>query len=196
MVLGLLAVLPYTPFYLLTSAVWLKQCQYACQRQCTDQHMCYTHIQMTLHGLNSLSLQMLEIVYCNGSNASCKAAWIKFTLVSRQNKTRAAALPAVTAIPTASAAIPAAADFSTAAAIPAAIPTTIPTVIPAAAAANSTTLQNPHWQQLPVRYRTSDAAHTGPDEGEVFDLDNVSGDEEEPGNLPVPVITMAPHCSH
>lgn len=60
-----------------------------------------------------------------------------------QNKRRTAALPTVTAIPTASAAIPAAADFSTTAAIPATIPTTIPTVIPAAAAANATTLQNP-----------------------------------------------------
>ncbi|KAG2746123.1 hypothetical protein P692DRAFT_201868019 [Suillus brevipes Sb2] len=115
-----------------------------------------------------------------------------------QNKMRAAALPAVTAIPTASAAIPA--DFSAAAAIPAAIPTiipatiptAIPATIPAAAAANATTLQSPHRRQLPVRYRTSDAAHTGPDEGEVFDLNNVSGDEEELGNLPAPAVAMAP----
>jgi hypothetical protein len=81
-------------------------------------------------------------------------------------------------------------------AIPAVIPTAIPAVIPAAAAANATTLQNPRWRQLPVRYRTSDVVHTGPDEGEVFDLDNVSGDEEEPGNPPVPVITMAPAGSN
>ncbi|KAG1902466.1 casein kinase I isoform delta [Suillus fuscotomentosus] len=33
----------------------------------------YDHLRSLLHGLrlNSLSLQMLEIVYCNGSNASC-----------------------------------------------------------------------------------------------------------------------------
>ncbi|KAG2059900.1 hypothetical protein BDR06DRAFT_1062662 [Suillus hirtellus] len=197
MVLGLLAILPYTPLYLLTSAVWLKQCQYAHQRQYANQHVCYAHIQMALHGLNSLSLQMLEIVYCNGSNASC-------TRSLRQNKRQTATLPAVTAIPTASAAISAAANFSTAAAIlatipttiSAAIPTTIPTVIPAAAGANATTLQNPYRQQLPIRYRTSDAAHTGPDKGEVLDLDNVSGDEEGPENLLASVIAMAPAGSN
>ncbi|KAG1720167.1 uncharacterized protein EDB91DRAFT_1257135 [Suillus paluster] len=65
---------------------------------------------------------------------------------------------------------------------PAIIPAAIPTAIPAAAAAaNTTTLQNPRQRQLPVRYRTTDAANAGPDEGEVFDLDNISGDEEEPG---------------
>jgi hypothetical protein len=108
-----------------------------------------------------------------------------------QNKARAA-LPAVPAIPT-SAAIPTAADIPDAAAILATISTTIPAVIPAAAAANATTLQNPRQRQLPVRYKTSDAAHAGPDEGEAFDLDNISGDEEEPGHLPAPVaITPAP----
>ncbi|KAG2094047.1 uncharacterized protein F5147DRAFT_657288 [Suillus discolor] len=89
MVLGLLAVLPYTPFYLLTSAVWPKQCQYARQRQYTDQHVmpaykwlsmaCYINsvnstaeiVTVVDYRLNSSSLQMLEIVYCNGSNASC-----------------------------------------------------------------------------------------------------------------------------
>ncbi|KAG2746155.1 hypothetical protein P692DRAFT_201868039 [Suillus brevipes Sb2] len=90
-----------------------------------------------------------------------------------QNKARAA-LPAVPAIPT-SAAIPTAADIPDAAAILATISTTIPA------------------RQLPVRYKTSDAAHAGPDEGEAFDLDNISGDEEEPGHLPAPVaITPAP----
>ncbi|KAG2029515.1 hypothetical protein BDR03DRAFT_1018281 [Suillus americanus] len=89
-----------------------------------------------------------------------------------QNKARAA-LPAVAAIPT-SAAIPTAADIPDAAAIPTTIPTTIPAMIPAAAAANATTLQNPH-------------------KGEAFDLNNISGDEEEPGNLPAPIaITSAP----
>jgi hypothetical protein len=107
-----------------------------------------------------------------------------------QNKARAA-LPAVAAIPT-SAAIPTAADIPNAAAIPTTIPTTIPAAIPAAAAANATTLQNPRRRQLPVRYRTNDAAHAGPDEGEAFDLDNISGDEEELGNLPAPIaITPA-----
>ncbi|KAG2094192.1 uncharacterized protein F5147DRAFT_779043 [Suillus discolor] len=70
----------------------------------------------------------------------------------------------------------------------AAIPTVAPITV--AAAANATTLQNPHWQQLPLRYRTSDAAHAGPDEGEIFDLENISGDKEEPGNFPVPTAMV------
>ncbi|KAG1798679.1 hypothetical protein EV424DRAFT_1352511 [Suillus variegatus] len=70
---------------------------------------------------------------------------------------------------------------STAAPIPVATSTAAP--IPAAAAANATTLLNPR--------RTSDAAHAGPDEGESFDLENISGDEEELGNPPV-LTVIAP----
>ncbi|KAG1813497.1 uncharacterized protein BJ212DRAFT_1482407 [Suillus subaureus] len=66
----------------------------------------------------------------------------------------------------------------------AAVATSTAAPIPAAAAANATTLLNPHRRQLAVRYRTSDAAHAGPDEGESFDLENISGDEEELGNTP------------
>lgn len=82
---------------------------------------------------------------------------------------------------------------STAAPIPVATSTAAP--IPAAAAANATTLLNPRRRQLPIRYRTSDAAHAGPDEGESFDLENISGDEEEPSDLPAPA-TMTPVGSH
>ncbi|KAG1759799.1 hypothetical protein EV702DRAFT_1208130 [Suillus placidus] len=106
-----------------------------------------------------------------------------------QNKARAADFDA--AIPGASAAIPAAYTIPTASTVPAAIPA----AIPAAAAANATTLQNPRRRQLPVRYRTTDAAHAGPDEGEVFNLDNISGDEEELGNLPAPTA-VAPAGSN
>ncbi|KAG1782088.1 hypothetical protein EV702DRAFT_1041804 [Suillus placidus] len=107
-----------------------------------------------------------------------------------QNKAQAAA---VSAIPAASAAIPAAIHTAIPipTAIPTAIPATIPAAIPATAAANATTFQHPRRQQLPVRYRISNAAHAGPDEGEVFDLNNVSGDEEELENLPAPAA-MAP----
>ncbi|KAG1801939.1 uncharacterized protein BJ212DRAFT_1304932 [Suillus subaureus] len=100
-----------------------------------------------------------------------------------QNKTWATGVsPVATDIPTASAAI-------------SAIPAAIPAAILVAAAANATTLQHPHQCQLPVRYRTSDAASAGPDEGEVFDLDNVSGDEEELENLAAPA-TMVPAGSN
>ncbi|KAG1812254.1 uncharacterized protein BJ212DRAFT_1301752 [Suillus subaureus] len=68
----------------------------------------------------------------------------------------------------------------------AAVATSTAAAIPAAAAANATTFLNPCQHQLSVRYRTSDAAHAGPDEGKSFDLKNVSRDEKEPGNLPVP----------
>ncbi|KAG1807354.1 hypothetical protein EV424DRAFT_1350702 [Suillus variegatus] len=73
----------------------------------------------------------------------------------------------------------------------AAVATSTAAPIPAAAAANATTLLNPRRRQLPIRYRTSDAAHAGPDEGESFDLENISGDEEEPGNPPV-LTVIAP----
>jgi hypothetical protein len=122
-----------------------------------------------------------------------------------QNKTRATGVsPVATDIPTAipaaipvaiPATIPVAIPATIPVAIPATIPVAIPAAIPAAAAANATTLQHPHRRQLPVRYRTSDAAPAGPDEGEVLDLDNVSGDEEEPENLAAPAA-MAPAGSN
>lgn len=116
-----------------------------------------------------------------------------------QNKARAAdvdiTLPAASAaIPPASL-VPAASAILAAVPTPIAVPAAIHAAIPAAAAAaNATTLQNPRRRQLPVRYRT-DAAHAGPDEGEVFDLDNISGDEEEPGNIPAPTA-VAPAGSN
>ncbi|KAG2146450.1 uncharacterized protein EDB93DRAFT_1104429 [Suillus bovinus] len=39
---------------------------------------------------------------------------------------------------------------------------------------------------------TSDAACTGPDEGKSFDLENISGDEEESGNPPAPTAIAPP----
>ncbi|KAG1791064.1 uncharacterized protein HD556DRAFT_1445584 [Suillus plorans] len=102
-----------------------------------------------------------------------------------QNKAQAVASPTTAAIPVTTAAILVAT---------AAIPITT-AAIPAAAAVNTTTLQNARWRRLPARYRTSDAAPPGPDEGETFDLENISGDEEEPSDLPVPA-TMTPVGSH
>ncbi|KAG1789470.1 hypothetical protein EV424DRAFT_1355714 [Suillus variegatus] len=92
-----------------------------------------------------------------------------------QNKAQAVASPTAAAIPVTTAAIPIAI-----AAIPIAI-AAIPITTAAIPAANATTLQN--------------ASPPGPDEGETFDLENISGDEEEPSNLPAPA-TMTPVGSH
>ncbi|KAG1819581.1 uncharacterized protein BJ212DRAFT_1298051 [Suillus subaureus] len=50
-------------------------------------------------------------------------------------------------------------------------------------------------QQMPLLYSTPVSvnflsAPAGPDEGEVFDLNNVSGDEEEPENLAAPTAMV------